>query len=72
MKFNDGKYNETAYNSPAVVTFTLTIYIEGEGTVEVEGIEVYSGWSEDYEKMEKVLVEAFEDIGWEFKHWEIG
>jgi len=50
-------------------TFELTINIVGEGTVEVNGDEVESGWNETYEDGTEVNVEAIADEHWYFDEW---
>jgi len=52
-------------------THTLTVNIEGEGTVEVDGVEVSDGWEEDYEDGTQVTLTASADQGSEFAYWRV-
>jgi len=47
----------------------LTIDIEGEGTVEVDGEEVEDGWTQKYEEGTELTITAEPDEGWEFIGW---
>jgi len=48
--------------------YELTVHIEGEGTVEVDGQEVYDGWIGEFGDEEVELV-ADADDGWAFDGW---
>jgi len=52
------------------VYYTLTINIEGDGTVEVDGVEVEDGWTNDYLDGTTVALKAIPDEGWEFDEWQ--
>ncbi|MFP3872642.1 MAG: InlB B-repeat-containing protein, partial [Candidatus Aenigmatarchaeota archaeon] len=52
-----------------VEEYTLTINIDGEGTVEVNGEEVEDGWSQDYEADEEVTLTVEAADGWQFVEW---
>jgi len=49
--------------------YTLTIDIDGEGTVEVAGDAVEDGWSEEYEEGTELSLEAIAEEGWQFEEW---
>jgi len=52
------------------VEYNLTVDIEGEGLVRVEGQEIADGWTEEFEEGEELTVEAIEDKeGWYFAEW---
>ncbi|MFP3872067.1 MAG: InlB B-repeat-containing protein, partial [Candidatus Aenigmatarchaeota archaeon] len=47
----------------------LTVEIEGQGLVEVDGQEVSDGWSETYQDGDLVQLEAVPDKNWTFDEW---
>lgn len=47
----------------------FTVNIEGEGTVKVDGQEVSSGWSKEYESGTEVLLEVDPASGYKFEYW---
>ncbi|MBS3781328.1 MAG: hypothetical protein KGY68_01825 [Candidatus Thermoplasmatota archaeon] len=53
-----------------MVYYELTINIEGEGTVELDGVEVEDGWTQKYEKSTEVTLEAIADDEWKFGEWQ--
>jgi len=48
--------------------YELIVYIEGEGSVEVDGQEIYDGWTGEFGDEEVELV-ADADEGWAFDGW---
>ncbi|MEF8873540.1 MAG: Ig-like domain-containing protein [Candidatus Thermoplasmatota archaeon] len=52
-----------------VEVFKLTVNIEGEGTVEVDGEEVEDGWEGQRERGVEVAMQASSDEGWTFGGW---
>ncbi len=47
----------------------LTVYIEGEGSVEVNDEEVYDGWTGEFGHGEEIELVADPDEGWAFVEW---
>jgi len=60
---------EDTYPYPPEPDHELTVNIEGDGIVEVNGEEVDDGWTGEYFDGTKVSVEAIPDENWEFDHW---
>ncbi|MEF8874156.1 MAG: hypothetical protein V5A88_05740, partial [Candidatus Thermoplasmatota archaeon] len=52
-----------------VEEYDLTINIDGEGTVEVDGTEVEDGWTETYGEGTTVELAGMPSEGWEFVEW---
>ncbi len=52
-----------------VITYGLTVNIDGEGAVEVNGEEVDNGWTGTYENGTEIEIVAISDDGWEFEGW---
>ncbi len=59
----------TAWFQEEVEYYELTVDIEGEGTVEVDGEEVEGGETLEIEEDEEVTLEAIADDDWEFVEW---
>jgi len=49
--------------------YTLTIEIDGEGTVEVDGEEIEDGWTGTYDDGTEIDLDAIPDDGWELEEW---
>jgi len=55
--------------SAKVETYNLTVNIDGNGTVEVDGEEVEDGWTGEFLEGANVSLEAIADEGWDFVNW---
>ncbi len=49
--------------------YTLSIDIEGEGSVRLDEDEIEAGWSDEFEFEQEIQLEAHPSKGWEFKEW---
>jgi len=49
--------------------YNLTVYIEGQGSVEVNGQIVEYGWTGEFDEDEYVTAEAMADQDWSFANW---
>jgi len=49
--------------------YNLEVNIEGEGSVEVDGEEVYDGWADEFNQGEEVKLVADAGEGWAFDRW---
>lgn len=47
----------------------LSVDVEGDGTVEVDGLEVEDGWTQTYDEETDVELEAIPGEGWIFQEW---
>jgi len=49
--------------------YELSIGVEGEGTVGVNGEEVEDGWTSEFGEGQRLTLEAIADENWEFEEW---
>ncbi len=58
-----------SFETEPAVEFNLTVNIEGEGTVEVDGEKVEDGWTNQFNEGEDVGLVVFPEEGWYFDEW---
>ncbi|MEF8874233.1 MAG: LamG-like jellyroll fold domain-containing protein [Candidatus Thermoplasmatota archaeon] len=57
------------FQEDALEYYELIVNIQGEGYVEVDGVEVEVPYSEEYEEGTRVGLRAVPDEGWKFNRW---
>lgn len=56
---------------PPIEIYTLTIDIEGEGMIELDGVEIETPYEEEWGETTPITLEAFAADGWLFVEWMI-
>lgn len=59
----------TFTTKPGSESYNITIEIGGKGTVKVDGEEIETGWTHEYEEGTEVTIEVVPQDGWELTGW---